>query len=273
MAGGTAGIFKSKKNAIVWLANGPRCFSHDTAQPLIERLLIIDTLDVVSLGLYVARRVAMILLLPVGAFQMAFMPLMMRVYTDKGAPQLFNLILKLYLMALSILVLLVSGLSRQIIELLAGPEYIASAAIIFPLALSIYFYALGGVIGLGSVISKKTHLRLLALLFSQFVTYSLIVILSLVFGLIGAAVAVTVGKFVMMVSYAIVGQKLHPLDWSYRSFSLMIVTTLLCGVYLNSYKLDDFSGLLVLLGIIFGLCFAGWLSLDVDDRSAITRAF
>ena len=78
MAGGTAGIFKSKKMLLYGLPMGLAVLA-DTAQPLIERLLIIDTLDAVSLGLYVAAaKVAMILLLPVGAFQMAFMPLAMR---------------------------------------------------------------------------------------------------------------------------------------------------------------------------------------------------
>ena len=267
------GVFSSSKMLIYGLPMGLVVLV-ETVQPVIERLIITNTLTSVSLGLYAAAaKVSMILLLPIGAFQMAFMPLAMKIYRDQSSINLFNLVLKIYTTLLSVLVLLIAVLSEDIIMFLAGGRYIESAPIVFPITLSIYFWAISGVLGLGGVISNKTYLRLIIHVAAQIFAYSLMITLSVGYDIWGVAVAVAAGKGMMLLLYSFMGQKVYPLDWNYRVVVIMIFITVAYGFYLSLQGISSITALIFFAGTIFAILFIGWSFLTYEDRDALRNGF
>jgi O-antigen/teichoic acid export membrane protein len=259
----------SKKMAVYGLPMGLVVLV-ESSQPVIERLIITNIISMEALGLYaVAAKIAIILLLPIGAFQMAFMPLVMKIHHDQNSIKLFNLVLTIYSTFLTVLVLLLCALSEPLIIFLAGRPYLGGAPVVFPLILSIYFQAIAGILGLGTIISSRTYVRFGIHLVSQIVACSLMILLSDRYNILGVACAVAAGKALILVLDGIVGQRLYPLAWNYRAVLVMAFITLVYGSYLSSQGLDSMLGMVIFMVVLVGVVFIGWSFLTSEDKGAL----
>lgn len=242
----------------------------ETSQPVIERLIITNIISLEALGLYaVAAKIAMILLLPIGAFQMAFMPMVMKIYHDENSIKLFNLVLTIYSTCLTVLVLVLCVFSEYLVILLAGRPYIEGAVVIFPLTLAIYFQAIGAILGLGTVISSKTYLRFAIHVVSQIFAYGLMLLLSGSFAILGVAIAVAAGKGLILILDGAIGQRLYPLAWNYRVVIVMTAITAVYGSYLSSQGITSVLALLFFIVVLIVVFLVGWSFLSAEDKGAL----
>jgi O-antigen/teichoic acid export membrane protein len=227
-------------------------------------------LSLESLGLFaVAAKISLIMIFPVGAFQIAFLPLVMRIYKDEGAIDLFNLVLTLYTTALAALVLLLTIFAKPLVVFLAGDSYITSANLVFPLAAAIFFNSLGLFLGIGSIISQKTYLRLLAHIVSQVCCYALMVLLAGAFNTLGIAVAIMLGKALLGLLNAALGQYLQPMRWKYRIVWAMSTVILLFGYYISTLGINYFASGITLALTLITVLIVGWGNLSNDEKEIL----
>jgi len=242
----------------------------ETSQPILERLIVSNIISLEALGLYsVAAKIATILLLPIGAFQMAFMPLVMKIYRDDSSIELFNLALIIYSTFLTIFILVMCALSEPLIVLLAGRPYLGGAYIVFPLSLAIYFQAIGAVLGLGNVISNKTYFRLVVHIISQVVAYILMVQLSGKFNVLGIAIAVAIGKGLVLILDSTVGQRLYPLAWNYSVVLVMASMATVYGSYLSAQGIGSILELGLFISVLITIILIGWSFLSAEQKAAL----
>ena len=242
----------------------------ETSQPLLERLIINNIISLEALGLYaVAAKIATILLLPIGAFQMAFMPLVMKTFRDDNAIELFNLALIIYSTFLTLFILVMCALSEHLIIFLAGRAYLGGAYIVFPLSLAIYFQAIGTVLGLGNVISNKTYFRLAIHIISQVVACILMVQLSGKLNILGIAIAVAVGKGLVLILDSAVGQRLYPLAWNYFVVLVMVAIATTCGTYLSFQGIRSKLELGLFISALVGILLIGRSFLNAEQKVAL----
>ena len=242
----------------------------EVGQPVFERLIISNLIGLEGLGLYaVATKIAMFMILPVGAFQMAFMPTVMKIYKDKDAIKLFNLSLTIYIAILSIILLSITAMSENLIYFLAGPSYMNADSIIFPLTMAIYLHAIAMIIGIGTIISQKTYIRLIILVIVQIISLALMIILSSKYDIYGVAVGVCIGKIILFFIYGYVGQKLYPLRWNYKMLIVVIFATFIFGFFISNIKIDSLIEIFFFIVSLIIILFISWSFLTVKDKSAL----
>lgn len=262
-------ILPSKKMLFYGIPMGAVVFV-EASQPFFERLIISNLISAESLGLYAAAsKLAIIVLLPIGAFNMAFMPLVMRIYSDKNSIEVFNLSLTIYIILLTLLVLVLSVISGPIISILAGNVYLDGAKIVFPLVLALYFQAIAGVIGIGAVISQKTYLRFLITIVAQAFGYGLMILLLNQYNIMGVAIGVALGKALMMILYAILGHKLYPLAWNYPMVIVMVLITTFYGSFLSFIEISSILDVMLFISSLIIIMITGWSFLSTSEKDAI----
>lgn len=243
----------------------------ESSQAVFERIIIANVVSAEGLGLFaVAAKIAIIVLLPVGAFQMAFMPLVMKIYRDNDSIKIFNLSLILYITGLTLLIIVLSAFTKPIIILLAGNNYIDGATVIFPLTMVIYFQAISSVLGIGTIISQKTYLRLLILIVAQIFTYCLMFYLGIYYGILGIAIAALAGKLFFMIFNIYLAQILHPLGWNYQIVAIMSSILLVYGSYLSLHGINAIFEIVIFMLMLIIILIIGWYFLSPEDKHAIS---
>lgn len=242
----------------------------EVGQPVFERLIISNLIGLEGLGLYaIATKIAMFMILPVGAFQMAFMPTVMKIYKDEDAIKLFNLSLNIYISILSALLLSITAFDDKLIYFLAGPSYMSAESIIFPLSMAIYLHAIAMIIGIGTILSQKTYLRLITLAIVQIISLSAIIILSQKYDIYGVAVGVCIGKIILLFIYGYLGQKLYPLRWNYKMVIVVISTTFFIGAIISTLEIDTMNEMFFFIGSLISISLISWSFLTADDKTAL----
>lgn len=199
-------------------------------QPLVERLVVGDTLGANNLGLYAAgAKVAMLMALPLGAFQTAFGPFLMATYTRPDAIDTFNVLLKASLTLLCVTSVGLGASGSLLVGILGGERYVGGAVVVFPLALALVLQAVGLFLGMGTILSHKTHYRLATYLGSSLCGLIAMLLLGRQFGLVGVGFGALIGQGVKLLSEAYVGQRLWPMKWDYSGIAPMLLATAALG--------------------------------------------
>ena len=211
------------------LANGWRhpnwCYT-----TLSRKILVVQLLSASYLGLYAAAlKVAMVMSLPISAFQQAFGPYIMATFRNPDAIHLYNLVLKVFLLGVCFVAIFLAGFAENILILLAGEKYADGHVIIFPLAIAALFQAIALFIGVGTILSKNTYIRFMITFLSVLLTISVTFLLVPEYGVLGVAIGIVMGKLVLLFLESYAGNRLWPLQWDYKFIVLLTIPALVLG--------------------------------------------
>jgi O-antigen/teichoic acid export membrane protein len=243
--------------------------------PTLERSLTANLLGAEQLGLYAAgAKIAALMALASTAFQTAWGPFALSIYRHADAPQTYNLVLKVFAIAASVLVLTLSGLAGPVVTVLASDRYSAAAVVVFPLTLALAVQATSWILEVGISLSKRSGLNLFGYAASVLVTLGTIALAAPRLGLLGVGLGVLGGHAAKAGVSAWLAQRVYPLPWSYWSVMQLLVLTVLGGV---SGEWALYVGGPRLAVLVYGawlpivLLVAWSLVLSGEDRSQVRR--
>ena len=102
--------------------------------PILERFFVKSFVGEFELGLYaVALKISLCLAVFAQAFQTAWGPFSLKNYAEKNTEEIFNLILFLFTIVISLLIIWITIFSKSIVSFLASDKYIHSYLLIFPI--------------------------------------------------------------------------------------------------------------------------------------------
>lgn len=241
--------------------------------PAMERSIVSGLLGGNDLGLYAAgAKVAMLIALPIQAFQTAWGPFSLAIHKEADAATTYNWILKGFTLAICSLVLVLTLLANPVIRLLASDRYAGAAVVVFPLAIGLAVQATSWITEIGIGLSKRSYLSLYV--YGVFLVVSGLSIYSLAqsMGLVGAALGAMTGYIAKAVHATYLAQRAYRLPWPLKRVVVLIAFTLLVGLFGQAVSMSagTFAGTLLLsLGLLM-LSPMGWLWLfNHDERLRI----
>ena len=135
--------------------------------PVMERTLILIHDNTETLGSYSAvSKIAMIYLIPINAFNIAFLPFVMENFQKNVFATVLNIILIVAAMLLLCGIIWIAPFSEKILVLFASAKYSGVSMYLVPLLFAVMLQFISGVLSIGLLLGKKTHLRLIITCFS-----------------------------------------------------------------------------------------------------------
>lgn len=203
--------------------------------PALERGLVGDLLGGSNLGLFAAgAKIAMLVSLPVQAFQVAWGPFSLALANESNADQTYNWVLKCFTVAVLGAVVFLTVFGSFLLELFASHQFMAASVVVFPIAMGLAVQGIGWVVSIGIAVSKRTYLNLYSYGVYSVVSVGATFFLVKVFGLVGAAWGGLLANVVRAGMEFYLAQGACRYSWQIR------------GVFV-------LSGLLVCWGLAFGL--------------------
>tara|TARA_Y100001968_G_C19443630_1_gene764002 strand:+ start:2486 stop:3988 length:1503 start_codon:yes stop_codon:yes gene_type:complete len=130
----------------------------ETVSPIIQRVLISNYLDDLSLGLFaLAYKISSVSLIIGSSFTSAWGPLYLKFYKKSNSSEVFIFVLKIIILFSSILTIILSLYSYNFINILANESYERSALLILPIAFGLSLELVNDVTGAGLFIRKKNY--------------------------------------------------------------------------------------------------------------------
>lgn len=239
------------------------------SMPAMERTFIVRFLNPDALGIYaVGAKIAMLIALPIQAFQVAWGPFSLALHKEANATATYNWVLKIFTFGACVLVLLLTLLAGPVIKLLATDRYFGAAVLVFPMALSLAIQATSWITAIGIGLSKKSYLNIYS--YGIFMVMSVLAIYGLIqpFGIIGVAWGATLGYIAKAITESWLSQRVYPIQWALKGMLSLWVVTIVAGVvsgYLATF-LSVPSGYLckgIALLLVIG---TGWKILFTKDE-------
>lgn len=243
--------------------------------PALERTFIVQFLGDHELGLYGAgAKAAMLIALPVQAFQVAWGPFSLAIHKEGDAAHTYNFVLKACAIGMFAVVMIVTLVAEPVIQILASDRYAGASVVVFPLAMGLAGQAVGWVTSIGIGLSKKSYLNLYA--YFVFVGASVIAIYWLlrIFGLVGVAWGSMFGYLAKSGTEAWLAQRAYPLRWTYSGPVGLCFITMLLGLVsqLLAASLGYVAGSITAGFGLIGVIAFGWMFvLNRDERARIGR--
>ena len=231
--------------------------------PSLERTLIEQLLGTGDLGLYAAgTKIAMLIGLVAGAFQISWGPFSLSIYQQADAGQTYNWVLKLFAMLMCVMVLVLTLLALPLIKFLASDRYVGAVVVVFPLAMGLAIEATSWITEIGIGFSKRSYLSLYGYALFVVATFAGIVFLAPVLGLLGLAVAVMIGQIAKALLISWLAQRAYPMPWHYAPVVAVLSLTLIIG--LVSFEIGQrwgavantgtlIAGIIAVLGVGWGI--------------------
>ncbi|MFT7157667.1 MAG: O-antigen/teichoic acid export membrane protein [Parvicella sp.] len=229
--------------------------------PILERSLTAQLLGVENLGLYAAGiKITMIIAFIIGAFQTAWGPFSLSIYKEQDAGYTYNWVLKIFSLAICVLLLLISLFSHSLINILAPEEYAGASFVVFPLAFGLAVKSISWITEIGIGISKKSYLNLYGYVAFVGATIGGIFMLTPVLGLIGVALGVLIGHIVKAVISSSLAQRAFPLPWQYTPVIILVISTLAVGLFgvWGDWKWGFQASFVINVFGILGIMILGW---------------
>jgi O-antigen/teichoic acid export membrane protein len=227
------------------------------------------------MGLYAAAaKMAMLLTLLSGAFQVAWGPFSLSVYREPDAGQTFNWVLKSFVVIVCLTVLTVTLFAENLLNLLVTERYAGGAILVFPLLMGLAIQATSWITEIGIGLSKRSYLSLSAYLAAIISTAVGIKLLTPEFGLIGVGLGALLGQIAKALIASWLAQQAHPLPWDYAPVVLVLLVTLIGGLVAVWLRI---SQSIILSNIALGLSSLsvlgiGWMIvLKRDDRARLRK--
>ncbi len=198
--------------------------------PALDRAFIGRFLTMDSLGLYAAGyKVALLINLPVQAFQTAWGPFCFSLFKEDNAAETYQHVFIYFTAIVCFAILIISCLAEPLLIILASARYSAAASIVFPLILGVGIQAIGWIPSIGIDLSKKAHLNLYSYIPSLIMTGIAIVLLIKPFGIVGVAYGVCLGLLLRTIFQVVLAGKSYHLRFSMKKPLLIIVVMSVMG--------------------------------------------
>lgn len=200
------------------------------ASPVIQRTVVASFLGADALGVFAAgAKVALLIALPVRAFQIAWGPFSLAIFKEADAAETYNWVLKGLALAVCTAVMLLGVVAEPVIRVLASDRYAAGAAIVFPLALGLGVEATGWITSLGISLSKRSYLNLYSYVVFTLVSVGSMLALVGPLGAQGVAWGAMLGYLCKTVAESWLAQRAYPLGWDYSGVVVLVSATLVLG--------------------------------------------
>lgn len=247
------------------------------ASPAFQRTVVATFRGADALGLFAAgAKVALLIALPVRAFQIAWGPFSLAIFRESDAAETYNWVLKGVAVGVCTAVMLLGVVAEPVIHLLASERYAAGATIVFPLAFGLAVEATGWITSLGISLSKRSYLNLYSYIVFSLVSIGGMLALVGPLGVVGVAWGALLGYLSKTALEAWLAQRAYPLAWEYSGVVLLAATTLVLGAIAQAiamrygYRAGAVaSGVNTLLVVMIGW----WQVFGAADRRRIVAAF
>ncbi len=208
------------------------------AQNYIDRIMISQILDLKDLGIYsLAFKIASLLGLITGTFQLSIVPLIYKNHKNEAAPREFGDLARLYLFFILSITVAISGFISEIFHLFIGVEFHEAIGLV-PLLLiaiglqSFYIFAPGL-----SIANKTKYIAYISIL-GMIINVSLNYLFIKQWGIYGVASATIISAIVMCVINIIAGQIYYPVIFKYLTIVLALCLSCASIVVMNVYFLE-----------------------------------
>ncbi len=224
-----------------------------------DRFIIKHIQGEASVGVYsLGHKIASVMnMLILQSFQLGFLPLAYKKLGDPDEKRFFSKTLTYYTLVLSIVALLISLFSKELIEFLAvNKDYWIAYSVVPIIAFAFVIKGIQYIFSLNFHYSKKTSYNALVSVISAIINISLNIIFVQHFGFVGAAYAMLISLFIMMLLSYYWGQKVYPIPFELlKVFKIVLIAFFLFSISLltNQYELIYRIGLKVMLVLIFFL--------------------
>lgn len=229
--------------------------------PVIERQLIVKYLNFYDLGIYAAAsKIAMIIALFIGAFQICWDPMAVAIFKEKNAYKTYNHVSKNFCALICIMVLIIDFISKDLIILFASERYEASSFIVFPLCMAFGVQSLGGITEIGISLSKRTYLLFIPYFFFLLTFFITFFYFIPIFGILGIAFSMLVSQIVKTITSSFIAQIIFPIAWDYRPLLILPLITITVGTVSNYGNIQNDIKILLysclLIYLLFYLIFS-----------------
>ena len=241
--------------------------------PFIERSITESLFGDVALGEYGAgAKIALLMSLPLFAFQMAWGPLSMSIHKKSDSDLTYSVILKLFTLVAIGMALTLGALAPLLLRILAPEEYDAGAVVVLPLAFGMAMAGIQNIIGVGISIKKRSHLRLPAFLAGIGIGLPAIYFLGGAMGILGVALGALLMKTTELLISSWISVRIYPIDWPVARVTITccagLAMALLIGMGSEIGDLFWFCLVSVTAILIFGI--AGYhVLLNAAERDSI----
>jgi O-antigen/teichoic acid export membrane protein len=188
-----------------------------------------------EVGIYsVGYKLGSLLLLPIGAFQIAWPTIMFAVYKTPQAKSFYSRLLTYFCLSLGFLSLFIAVYARETIHLIATPEYSKAWQIVPIITLSQIALGIIYVTAVGINVRKRPEHIVYAWIIGVVVHIFLNFTLIPPYGMMGAGISTLIGYCVVAVGATIASLRLYDIPYQYkRLVKLAIALTLvyLCNLF------------------------------------------
>lgn len=238
---------------------------------VVDRAYLLRVESPAAAGVYaVAVKLATAVIVAVRAFQSAWPPLVYSVSDDDEARRLYAFITTLYVLVTGATVAALALLSRQVVDLLAGPDFVTAHEALPWLALGWALYGLNLVLVTIAGRAKVTTRNFPAALAGVAVNVLAMVLLVPPLGIAGAGIALAVAYLVMIAVLHLLTRRLFVVPFEWRRLALAVA--ILSAVAVSGELLLPTEGAVGWLSRVAWLAWIPVLLLATRFLSAAERA-
>lgn len=221
--------------------------------PVVERFFVLNFSDTSELGFYAAAtKVAMLASLPIYAFQTAWGPFYLSIFSDSGSKKVFHMVMVIFTSCILSVAVLSSLVGAPLISFLVGEEYYGASKYIPFIAVGLGVYSISSITSVGIDIEKVPRLRFYGYVFSFLSFLMLSPVLVGHLGSVGVALALSLASLSRLAIETFFSAYVSRLRFGY--FRCLIFVFLFYSVYVLGVFYFG-SMLYSLAGILFALCF------------------
>jgi len=232
--------------------------------PVTERIFVNTLIGEKQLGLYsVAAAIASLISLFSQAFQMAWGPFSLSIYKEKDSALTYNLVLKLFALAIVLIAFAMSSVVAGLVHFLSSDKYLQSAVIVFPLSMALAVQATGWITEIGISFARKSMYSLYSYFAYLLMALVFIYLLGTLLGIFGVAMGLLLANIGRVLLSTYFAQKVHHLTLEFKKVFLFILLSAGIGSAFNFFFSEItyafINPVLLCISILIGV--GGWFFL------------
>lgn len=222
---------------------------------LADRFFLAHYSTLEQVGLYsIGIKLSSLLLLIVGAFQLAWGPFAFSISKEDGAKKIYSKVLTYYMLVSSFIAVGLSVFAYDILKIVTTPAYLEGFKIVGILSFGIVAYGAYYIVSIGIHLANKTSHIAWTLAVAAVMNILLNFLLVPEYGMLGASSATLVSYFISTYLLYRESQKYYPIEYEMKKI------TIICLV----------SGILIIIGM---LCNTYSVGLNLILKTLITGIF
>jgi O-antigen/teichoic acid export membrane protein len=199
--------------------------------PFIERQAIASVLTNADLGAYgAATRIALLILLPISAFQMVWVPFALSSLKAGGAEATYRLALKIFAIGGFICAFALAALSSPLLYLLTDDAFLGASVAVLALCVGVVVKGLGDVVQLGIDVSRKSWMKFFPFFAMTAVALVVVPMLARSFGIAGAAWGSLCAFGVKTILEYFLANAAHRFEWHAGRLAVFLVLGLALAI-------------------------------------------